>query len=264
MAEKTKESTGIVLPMQKVKAESQSPSNLIIFSKPKVGKTSLLSELEECLIIDLEGGTKHFDAVKLKANSIEDIIAIGKEIIKAGKPYKYIALDTITALEEMCVPYAEKLYAKKPMGKSWFKRDADGSLSKDSGKAQYGNILNLPNGAGYAYLREAMTKIIEYVKTLAPRIILVGHIKDVLLEKAGGEFTSSDLDLTGKIKRIISSQSDAIGYLYRKGNKNILSFATSDSVSCGARPPHLRNAEIVVSELTDDSFITNWDKIYID
>jgi len=264
MAEKTKESGGIVLPMQKVKAESQSPSNLIIFSKPKVGKTSLLAELEGCLIIDLEGGTKHFDAVKLNATSVEEIVAIGKEIIKAGKPYQYIALDTITALEEMCVPYAEKLYSQKPMGKAWFKKGADGKLASDSGKVQYGNILNLPNGAGYSYLREAMTKIIEYVKTLAPRIILVGHIKDTLLEKAGAEFTSSDLDLTGKIKRIISSQSDAIGYLYRKGNKNILSFATSDSISCGARPPHLRNAEIVVSELTDDGFVTNWDKVYID
>ena len=109
-----------------------------------------------------------------------------------------------------------------------------------------------------------MTNIIEYIKTWAPRIILVGHIKDVLLEKAGSEFTSSDLDLTGKIKRIISSQSDAIGYLYRKGNQNILSFKTTDEVSCGARPEHLRNQEIVISEMTDKGLVSHWDKIYID
>jgi hypothetical protein len=54
----------------------------------------------------------------------------------------------------------------------------------------------------YAYTREAMTRVIEFIKTLAPRIILVGHIKDTMLEKAGAEFTSSDLDLTGNIKRI--------------------------------------------------------------
>ena len=42
-----------------------------------------------------------------------------------------------------------------------------------------------------------------------------------LLEKAGADFTSGQiLDLTGKMKRIVTSQSDAIGYLYRKGNKN--------------------------------------------
>ena len=254
----------IKLPLKKVKAETQSPKNLIIFSKPKVGKTALLAYLDNCLIIDLESGTDYVDALKIKASSVEDIKNIGEEIKKAGNPYTYIALDTITALEEICIPYAELLYSKKAMGKSWFKQTADGKLARDSGKAQYGNILNLPNGAGYSYLREAMTKIIEYVKTLAPRIILVGHIKDVLLEKSGGEFSSGDLDLTGKMKRIVTSQSDAIGYLYRKGNQNILSFATNDSIVCGARPEHLRNKEVIISEMTDKGLVTSWDKVYID
>lgn len=258
------EAPAIVLPTQKIKAKHASPKNLIIFAKPKVGKSSALAELPACLLIDLEDGSDYLDAMKMKANSIAEIKAIGDEIKKAGHPYKYIAIDTITALENMCIPYAEQLYAKKPMGKSWFKRTADGQLASDSGKKAYGNILNLPNGAGYAYLREAMTNIIDYIKTLAPHVILVGHVKDVQLEKKGGEFTASDLDLTGKIKRILSSQSDAIGYLYRNGNKNIISFATKDEVACGARPAHLKNKEIVLSEMTDDGLVTHWNKIYID
>lgn len=259
----------IVLPKQKVKAESKSPSNLIIFSKPKVGKTSALAELENCLILDLEGGTKFLDAMKVHVNSVDDIRAIGKAIKEEGNPYKYIVIDTVTKLEEICIPYAEKLYAKKPMGKKWFKKNAEGQLTKDSGKATYGNILNLPNGAGYMYLREAMVKIVEYVKTLAPRVILTAHIKDTLLEKDGAEVNSSDVDLTGKIKRIFASQSDAIGLLFRKGNQNILSFATTDEVSCGARPSHLRNKQVVLSEMInpgqeDEEFVVHWDKIYID
>ena len=114
--------TEIKLPMKKVKAASQSPKNLIIFSKPKVGKTSLLAELEDALIIDLEEGSDYVDAVKIKAKSVEDIKKIGTEILKQDRPYKYIVIDTITALENICIPYAEILYAKKPMGKSWFKK----------------------------------------------------------------------------------------------------------------------------------------------
>jgi len=254
----------ITLPTQKVKASHQSPKNTIIFSKPKVGKTGMISQLPNCLLLDLEDGSDYVDAMKIKASTIEEIKAIGEEIKKQGNPYEYIAVDTITKLEEICIPYAEILYSKTPMGKNWFKKTKDGKLDNASGKKTYGNILNLPNGGGYSYLRQAMTNIIEYIKTWAPRIILVGHIKDVLLEKAGSEFTSSDLDLTGKIKRIISSQSDAIGYLYRKGNQNILSFKTTDEVSCGARPEHLRNQEIVISEMTDKGLVSHWDKIYID
>ena len=254
----------ITLPKKKSAAIHKSPKNLIIFSKPKVGKTSLLAELEDCLILDLEKGSDYVDAMKIQVSSVEEIKAIGEQIKKEDYPYKYIAIDTITALEEMCVPYAEKIYSKTSIGKNWFKTTPDGSLAADSGKAVYGNILQMPNGAGYPYLRDAFTRVIEYVKTLAPRIILIGHIKDVLLEKAGGDFNALDLDLTGKLKRITTSQSDAIGYLYRKGNKNILSFKTTDEVSCGARPEHLRNQEITVSELKDGKMTTHWDKIYID
>jgi hypothetical protein len=241
--------------MKKVDAEVKSPKTLIIFSKPKVGKTTLLANLENCLLVDLEEGSDYVSAMKVKARSIEDLKKIGKAIKDAGYPYKYVALDTITALEEMCVPMAEDMYSKSSMGKNWF----------TEGKPKYGTILNMPNGAGYPWLREAFTKVIDYVKTWAPRVILVGHVKDIVLEKNGSEFNALDLDLTGKLKRITSSQSDAIGYLYRKGSKNMLSFKTTDEISCGARPEHLRNKEVVLSELNDDNTITiNWNNVYID
>jgi hypothetical protein len=254
MSKEKTEAPKIVLPTAKVAAAHQSPKNLIVFSKPKVGKTSLFAQLPDCLILDLEHGTDYVDAMKIKANTVEEIKEIGDEIIRQGRPYKYVAVDTITALEEMCVPYAELIYSRTSMGKNWYTKL----------KPEYGSILNMPNGAGYPYLREAFTKMIEYIKTWAPRVILIGHIKDVMLEKAGADFNSMDLDLTGKLKRITTSQSDAIGYLYRKGNQNILSFRTSDEVACGARPDHLRNQEIVISEMTDKGLITHWDKVYID
>lgn len=201
-----------------------------------------------------ENGSDYVDAMKLKVTDISTLKSIGKAIKEADYPYKYIAVDTVTALEEFCIDYAEDLYSKSSMGKNWF----------TEGKPKYGVITNMPQGAGYQWLRTAYNKVLDYVRTLAPRIILVGHVKDTLLEKAGNEFNSMDLDLTGKIKRITASNSDAIGYLYRKGDKNILSFKTTDEISCGARPEHLRNQEIVISELTDKGFTTHWDKVFID
>jgi hypothetical protein len=86
-----------------------------------------------------------------------------------------------------------------------------------------------------------------------------------MLEKNGSTFSVKELDLTGKLKRITTSNSDAIAYLYRKGDTNVLSFYTSDDVGCGARPAHLRNQEIVISEVNEDGeYITHWDKIFVD
>lgn len=254
----------VTLPTAPIEATLKSPKNLIIFSKPKAGKTSLMAGLEGALIIDMEDGSDYVTAMKIKVKSVQELKEIGEEIKKQGSPYKYIAIDTITALEELCEPYAEILYSQTPMGSSWFKKDENGKWAKDGGKGKYGRLTALPNGGGWLYVREAFNKMLAYIDTLAPHIILLGHVKDSLLDKSGTEFSSVDLSLTGKMKQIATSQSDAIGYLYRKGNQNILSFKTSDQIACGARPEHLRNAEIVVSEMVDGKLVTHWDKVFLD
>jgi hypothetical protein len=33
-------------------------------------------------------------------------------------------------------------------------------------------------------------------------------------------------------------------------------------VTCGARPEHLRNEEIVISEMVNDELMTHWEKVY--
>lgn len=242
------ETKEFVLPTNKIKASYKSPRKLVIYSKPKVGKTSALAQLENALIIDLENGTDFLDAMKVKVSSLTELRECLNAIEKANRPYKYLVIDTITKLEDMALPLAGSLYKKTSMGKNW---DGD-------------NVLTLPNGAGYLYLREAVKKITELIEECADRIIYLGHIKAKAIEKNGKEVMAADLDLTGKIKSMMSADVDAIGLLYRKDNQNILSFKTTDEVICGARPDHLKLQEIVLSEYKDGKVIVNWDKVFID
>jgi hypothetical protein len=75
---------------------------------------------------------------------------------------------------------------------------------------------------------------------------------------------AANIDLTGKIKSLICANADAIGYMFRKDNQTILSFKTNDGVTCGARPEHLRDQEIVISEMNEKGELNiHWDKVYI-
>ena len=239
----------IQLPTQKIAPVRANPKRMVIYSKPKAGKTSALALLDNCLILDFENGSDYVEALKLKVDSLATLKTVGQEIVKAGKPYKYIAVDTVTALEEMCLSYAKTLYMETPMGKNF---------NGDS-------VLKLPNGAGYLYLREAFFKILDYIETLVPEdgsLILLGHLKDKMLETNGKEVSAVDLDLSGKIKSIVCAKADAIGLLSRKGDKVTLNFKTSEEVTCGARPDHLKNQEITLTEIVDGQLVGHWDKVY--
>jgi hypothetical protein len=238
----------IVLPTKKVKAERQNPKRMIIYSKPKTGKTTAYAGLDDNLILDLESGSDYVEALKIKVNTLQELLDAGKAIKAAGNPYKYVTVDTVTALEDMIQPLAIKLYRQTPMGKNY---DGD-------------NVTTLPNGAGYLYIRQAFFQVLDFIDTLAPHIILSGHIKDKVVDDKGEMVMSANIDLTGKIKSLICANADAIGYMYRKGNKTILSFKTNEEVTCGARPEHLRNEEIVVTEMNEKGELQfHWDKIYV-
>jgi hypothetical protein len=237
----------IVLPTNKVMATQVNPKRLLVYSKPKTGKTTAFAGLENNLIIDLENGSDYVDALKVKINSLQELLDTGKAIKEAGKPYKYVTIDTVTALETMIMPLAIKLYKATAMGKC-FTGDT---------------VATLPNGAGYLYIREAFFQVLDFIDTLAPHIILSGHIKDKVVDDKGEMVMSANIDLTGKIKSLICAQADAIGYMYRKENKTILSFKTNEEVTCGARPEHLRNQEIVITQLESGVLTTSWDKVFI-
>jgi len=104
----------IVLPTTKVKAQRANPKRLVIYSKPKTGKTTCFAGLENNLILDLEHGTDFLDALKLPISNLQGLLDTGKAIKEAGKPYKFITIDTVTALEDMVMPLAIKLYKQTP------------------------------------------------------------------------------------------------------------------------------------------------------
>lgn len=211
-------------------------------------KSSALANLPNCLCIDLEGsGYDYIDAMKVKINSVKELKELCKAIIEAGKPYKFIALDTVSRLEEMVKPLALKLYLDTPAG------------SKFTGD----NVLGAPLGAGYQKIREGLEMCIDMVAKCAPNIILVCHSKDSAVN--ANDLTVRQISLQGKTGTILASKSDAIGWMFRNDNSDtVLSFNTNDqSVEVGARPAHLRNKEIVLGEMQEDGHIEyKWERIF--
>lgn len=231
-----------LLPTNVTEKEITDPKLLILYGPPKVGKTDLLSRLKNCLIVDTENGSDYISGYKVKINNLTQLMELAKEIAahkkdKGKYPYPFIAIDTITELENWCEADATNAYKATSQGKSF------------TGKS----VLELPNGAGYFWLRQSFNHWMDLIVKLAPKVIVIAHLKEKITDKKGAEVISKDLDLTGKIRNIVSQKADAIGYVYRKDGNLRISFVTDEDVTCGSRE-HLAGADIEA----------NWEIIYPD
>lgn len=238
-----------VLPKEPVKPTVFSPRVLLIYGMPKVGKTEILSHLPKSLTLDFEGGTEMYEMVKERVYGVPDVFDIIRSIISEGEanvkegkkgddifPYQFLAVDTIDMLEELCVESATRKYKASQLGKEF-----KGST-----------ILELAHGGGYYYLREEVKLVLTELAKVCKHLVLISHVSDQNITKDGILVNSKDITMTGKLKVIVPSLCDAIGYLYRKPSKTPgakdelrINFRTSEDSTMGSRFEYLAGKDMV-------------------
>ena len=204
--------------LKKVKRKivSENPKSLLLYGAPKVGKTSILSKLDGCLIIDTEQGANMIEGYIETVNNREELIKL-LENAQKGHDYKYVAIDTIDRIAD----WAEKAVC-----------EAEGVT----------NVADLAFGKGFGMVREKVLNTVSIVKEIFPHVIIIGHrkwAKAIVETKAIVEPES--LNLTGKLKNMLMADCDAIGYVYRDEDKGklMVTFKSNDALEAGSRSPHL-------------------------
>lgn len=271
-----------ILPTVRLAPTRFNPKIIVAYGMPKVGKTTIVGQLDSCLIEDMESGAVSFTSMRvpvpyidgktvfkydddgnqmynpdgsptLAAISFNEVITQIMEYAKdfqktyPGKKvpylYKRICLDTLDKFEDMCEVSATVKYKNSIIGKSF-----DGK-----------SILELPKGAGYFHLRNEVLDKIDQLSFMCETLVLLAHTKDKITDKGGVEVTSKDISLTGRLGAMVCAKADLITYLFREPNKPLMaSLETFEGGIMGAREfPHLK-------DLYGKRFEFSWDKILID
>ena len=202
---------------EKRKAISINPKLLLLYGAPKVGKTSMLSKLNDCLIIDTEHGANMIEGYIESVSNRDELLELLIEL-KESKDvkYKYIALDTIDKIAE----WAERRVCEEEQVRA---------------------LADLAFGKGYGLMREKVSKTIEAFSCVTEHLIIVGHRKAAYAVTEGNPIVIPEsLDMTGKLKNIIMSMSDAIGYVFRDEDKLKVSFQANEAIEAGSRCEHLK------------------------
>lgn len=256
--------SSINLPKATTKPTKIVPSTMILFGLPKCGKTTALTSLPNCLNIDVEKGASFVENMRLQPS--EDTGPVGvyswlksvcKEIKDSGRPYDFVAIDTISYLDQLSEWIGTWNYMNTSQGKSFNRVDGKKGgelLAPDD--PLYETVHSLPEGFGYRYSRQVMKDIYEMCKDLGKICtIFICHVTDkyIVSKLTNTEVRALDLSLTGKVKNIYARDVDAIGYLWNKDGKVQVSFKGNEDKLGGMRgSEHIQGFE---GEL-------NWNNIF--
>jgi len=208
------------------KAVSVNPGILLLYGAPKVGKTTMLSKLDDCLVIDTEQGGNMLDGYFETVDSKDELLQFYASAAE-GHEYKYFALDTIDKLV------------------NWIERDVCREFDIES-------INDLPFGKGFGLVRERVMNNIKKLRSLCDHLIIIGHRKTASPIDNSTAIEPESLDLSGKLKNAVMANADAIGYMFREEDKLMVSFQAGKALEAGSRCDHLRGKVIPF----------DWTKIY--
>lgn len=247
-------------------AEATKPTvnmeSCILFGLPKCGKTTLLSKLPNCLIIDTENGTNKVSALVKKVP--EDRGPVGKMkwleefadyLIAQGRPYDYIAIDTLTEVNELAEWSGTYRYMLSSQGKK-FNRAADEVTMLKPTDDDYESVHSLGQGYGYRWSREDTQRIFEKYKRAAKKcVFFVCHVEDKFMAvKENTEvIIPKQLALTGKLRDILPRKVDGIGYVYNDEGVIKINFTGNEERVGGNRCAHLLGYNDVA----------DWNRIFI-
>ena len=209
-----------MLEVKKRKAITHNPKIMLLYGPPKIGKTTMLSKLDKCLIIDTEKGSRMVDGAIIEANSRKELISVIKSA-KEGHNFKYIAIDTI----DKVVQWAENAVCEEH---------------------QVQSLADLAYGKGWGLARDKVMNTIRTLSDVCDHLIVIGHRKTAKAIIEGQETIEPEsLDITGRLKNMIMADCDAIGYVFRDEDENLkVTFKSDNSLEAGSRSPHLRGQEI--------------------
>lgn len=235
------------------------PRSLMIYSAPKVGKTSISAQIPYSLLIELEkGGADAVEARVIEINHPDKLKSLFQQLKKENH-IKVIVIDTLSQMDAWSEYTGTTRYEKKPQGKKF---NVVNNVRVPRSHPAWDSVHSLGQGFGYRYSRDEMKDWYNQAMNTGKTVVFLAHIKDKFIEANTGDIVeTSEIDLTGKVKGMLSTRIDAIASLKREGRKSYLVFEHIKQTA-GSRYHYLKGRILIGESDKDGVLTTHWDTIF--
>lgn len=163
---------------------------ILLYGKPKIGKSTLASQFPGALFLPTEPGLNHLSVHQAPADGsgVKDwphFIAIMTEIARGGHPFKTIIVDTVDNLHKMCAEHVCR-----------------------SRQVEYAG--DMPHAKGWALVSNEFERVIRRVAQLPYGLILVSHATDRETETPKGTIIKTVPTLSEGARKSVAGLVDMI------------------------------------------------------
>lgn len=184
-----------------------------IYGAPKVGKTTLASQMERALLIAAEPGYHALPGIFAQdVTSWSEMRQVYRELKKPEVKEKFqnIVCDTVDILADYCKKY----------------------ICQQNGIEDLGE---LGYGKGWTKFKDEFNEVFRGLTQLGYGVYFIGHDKEIINED-GTKFIRPAL--SNSVRTVVSGMADLYGYAHQKyaGEMSVLTLRCSDgSIECGGR-----------------------------
>lgn len=186
----------MTLPQEKSQVENHLDNQVIlIYGRPKIGKSTLASQFPEPLFLATEAGLSFLSVYKINITSWQKFLDVCAELSKPQTKFKNVVIDTIDNLVSCCTEYVCK-------------------------REKIGHPSDYDYGKGWSMITQELHRALGKLSLLSYGLIMVGHSKVEEVKTKSKAYNKETITVTGENRKVVLSMADLVLFIDIERDEN--------------------------------------------
>lgn len=178
-----------ILPVEKSEKNTNlSDQIVLVYGRPKIGKSTFCAQFEDALFLATEPGLNHLEVFKVNITSWQDMLNSCASIAKGDHKFKTVIIDTVDNLITFCSEF----------------------ICSENG---INHPSELPHGKGWSLITRELNRVLVKLASMPYGLILVSHSKQEEIETKTKKYSRFTIDIGGKNQNVILNLMDIILFM---------------------------------------------------